>query len=342
MTARRIVAAITVVLLALLAAVKPVSAEQVLLRQKFFPPRDLVYDFWASGTAAISGSALFTRAQQQKRSGRQVVQQTVNGRLAARIESVDADGNGTLTFELGKLGIETTAMGQSTHMTLDPAQGIIEANGQIIALGELQQVLRWVEAHKLTISPRGKVLAISAPGPVPIRTLRGGPLPLLGGAHHWQKLLEATPPWLPEQPLQVGDRWGMNMAMPVSGGSVGQPAHISVHYTLERIGQIDGDRIARIGFDGTITQSGISVPIPRGPVPGPAARSLRLTLDEKLAGQLYFNLDSGQLRSARGDATLTVQLQSPQPQQQSEASLPLVPGFETKIDLHFEVFPGKA
>lgn len=343
MTARRIVPAIAVALLVLLAAGKPVSAEQVLLRHKFFPPRDLVYDFWASGTATISGSALPTPAQQQKPSGRQVLQQTANGRLVARIESVDGDGNGTVTLELGRLGMEMSAMEQSTHVTLAPAQGTIEADGEIMASAELQQVLRWLEACKLTISPRGKVLAISAPGPVPIQPPRGGPLPLMLRPERWEKLLEATPAWLPQRPVQVGDRWGVKMAIPIPGRFAAQPADVSVRYTLERIGQIEGNRIARIGFEGGVAQSSISVPAPRGSAPGQrTAPNLQLALDEKLSGQLYFDLDSGQLHSARGDITMTARLQSAQTQQQSEAGQQPVPDFQTEFNLHFEVFPGKA
>ncbi len=341
MTTRRIVPAIAVALFVLIAAGTPVSAEQVLLRHKFFPPRDLVYDFWASGTATISGSALPTPAQQQKPSGRQVLQQTANGRLVARIESVDSDGNGTVTLKLGRLGIEMSAMEQSTHVTLAPAQGTIEADGEVMALAELQQILRWLEACKLTISPRGKALAISAPGPVPIQPPRGGLLPLMLRPERWEKLLATTPAWLPQRPVQIGDRWGMNVAIPIPGCFAAQPADISVRYTLERIGQIDGNRIARIGFEGGIAQSGISVPVPRGPMRGPAARNLQLTLDEKLSGQLYFNLDSGQLHSARGDITTTARLQSTQTQQQSEAGQQPVPHFQTEFNLHFEFFPGK-
>ena len=158
----------------------------------------------------------------------------------------------------------------------------------------------------------------------------------------WQKLLEAPTAWLPRQPMQIGDRWGMNMAIPMPGGFAAQPADVSMLYTLERIGEIDGNRIARIGFEGRIAQTGISVPVPRGSTRGPAARNLHLALDEKFSGQLYFDLDSGQLRSARGDITMTLQLQSAQTQEQSAASQQPAPGFETKLNLHFEVFPGKA
>jgi len=340
MTMRRIAGAIVVVLLALLAAGKPVSAEQVLLRHKFFPPRDLVYDFWISATATVSGSALAGTGQQQKQSGQQIVQQTVNGRLAARIESVDSHGNGTLTFKLGRLGMETTAKGQSTHMTLDPARGIIQANGQIIALGELQQVLCWIQTCKLTISPRGKVLIVPAPVTAPTPTLRRVPLPLLSAVHHWQRLLEAIPPWLPEQPVRVGDKWGMNIGIPTRGGSAGQPAHIGVHYTLERIGEIDGDRIARIAFQGAVAYSDVSIPVPRGATQRTPAGSIQLIIDQHLAGQLYFNLDNGQMHSARGDGTVTVQVQRSQ-RQQSQASPPPVPGLHARLSIHFEVFPGK-
>jgi len=233
-------------------------------------------------------------------------------------------------------------MEQSTHVTLDPAQRTIEANGKVMALAELPQVLRWLEACKLTISPRGKVLAISAPGPVPIQPPRGGPLPLMLRPERWEKLLATTPAWLPQRPVQIGDRWGMNVAIPIPGRFAAQPADISMRYTLERIGQIDGNRIARIGFEGGIAQSGISVPVPRGPMRGPAARNLQLALDEKLSGQLYFNLDSGQLHSARGDITTTARLQSTQTQQQSEAGQQPIPDFQTEFNLHFEVLPGKA
>ena len=221
MTTRRIAPVVALVLLVSLAAGMPVSAEKVLLRHKFFPPRDLVYDFWASGTATVSASGLPFGPERQQKPGALQMQQTVNGRLVVRIESVDADGNGTLTFELGRLGMEMSAMEQSTHVTIDPAQGTIEANGEAMASAELQQVLRWVEAHKLTISPRGKILAISAPGPPPIQPPRRGPLPLMLRPERWEKLLEATPAWLPRRPVQIGDRWSMKLAIPIPGGFAG-------------------------------------------------------------------------------------------------------------------------
>ncbi len=338
MTARRTVPVVAVALLALLATGKPVSAEQVLLRHKFFPPRDMVYDFWASGTATIPASPL----PQQKPSGMQVLQPTVNGRLVARIESVNADGNGAVTLQLGWLGMEVTGGERSVHITVDPAQGIMEADGKAIALAELQQVLLWLEVHKLTISPRGKVVAIAAPGPAPIQPQPERPLPLMLRPERWQKLLEAAPAWLPERPVQVGDSWGVNMAIPAPARLGAEPIQVSMRYTLQRIGHIDGNRVARIGFDGGISQTGISVPVPwGGQQEQQAASNLRLILDEALSGQLYFDVDRGQLRSARGDLTVTVRLESAQARQQSQANQRAAGGFQAEFDLHFEVFPGE-
>jgi len=344
MTRHRVALLAGLMVFTLLGVWSPVGAQQILLRHKFFPPRDLVYDFWASGTATVSGSTLPIPTQQQNPAGWQVLQQTVNGRLVARIESVDGDGNGTVTLKLGRLGMEMSAMECSIHLEFDPAQGIVEADDQAIISTELQQVLRWVEAHKLTISPRGKVLAASAPGPVTIQPSWGGPLLLMMRSEDWQKLLEATPAWLPRQPVQVGDRWGMKMAIPIPGRFAAQHADVSVHYTLEDIGYIEDNQIARIGLESGISQADIFVPAGRwgnwrG---GSAVPNLRLALDEKLSGQLYFNLDSGQLYSARGDVTMTVQLQSAQAQQQSKSSQqPAAPAFQTEFKLHFEVFPSK-
>jgi len=294
MTARRTVPVVAVALLALLATGQPVSAEQVLLRHKFFPP-----------------------------SGMQVLQPTVNGRLVARIESVNADGNGAVTLQLGWLGMEVTGGERSVHITVDPAQGIMEV-------------------HKLTISPRGKVVAIAAPGPAPIQPQPERPLPLMLRPERWQKLLEAAPAWLPERPVQVGDSWGVNMAIPAPARLGAEPIQVSMRYTLQRIGHIDGNRVARIGFDGGISQTGISVPVPwGGQQEQQAASNLRLILDEALSGQLYFDVDRGQLRSARGDLTVTVRLESAQARQQSQANQRAAGGFQAEFDLHFEVFPGE-
>ncbi len=149
--------------------------------------------------------------------------------------------------------------------------------------------------------------------------------------------------WLPQQPVQISDSWGVNMAIPMRGRFTAQPAEVSARYTLQHIGQIDRSRIARIGFEGGISQADISVPTGRwgnwrG---GSAVPNLRLALDEKLSGQLYFNLDSGQLHSARGDVTMTVQLQSARDVLQWYPGQQSVPRFQTEFKLHFEVFPSK-
>ncbi len=332
-----------VVLVVLLAAVAA-NAEGVLLRYKFVPQQELAYDFWMVGTGGMIVAGVPVLPQQSKIPGRLEMQLEGNASFTMLVTAVDEQGNGTLGLEMGPLAMQMQAMGKSFHMTMDLTKGTIEVDGESIEMpaGPMQQVLPSFENLSWTISPRGKLVAISG---LPELLTGGGAMPqmpMFANMADFQKLLKEMPAWLPEAPMAVGDSWGMQMALPLPGMS-GEPLpEFAIKYTLERLGEIDGRRIARIGFEGALEGAEMAIPMPAGPAEQQrgAAEDMNMTLTETVDGQIYLDLDAGQMHSGRGNVTIDVSMAVPLPAQAGEeAGGPLA--MQMAMNLHFVVSPGR-
>ncbi len=193
-----------VVLVVLLAAVAA-NAEGVLLRYKFVPQQELAYDFWMVGTGGMIVAGVPVLPQQSKIPGRLEMQLEGNASFTMLVTAVDEQGNGTLGLEMGPLAMQMQAMGKSFHMTMDLTKGTIEVDGESIEMpaGPMQQVLPSFENLSWTISPRGKLVAISG---LPELLTGGGAMPqmpMFANMADFQKLLKEMPAWLPEAPMAV-------------------------------------------------------------------------------------------------------------------------------------------
>ena len=297
-----------VVLVVLLAAMAA-NAESVLLRHRFVPGQELVYDLWASGAA----SDLF------------ITRMGTNTQYRVPVESVDEQGNATLGLRMGPIGTQTEVLGYKIHGTMDPATGTyeLEVDGEATQLlTQSKQILaNWFglwQGVTARVSPRGKVLSISGLPELPASSM--AQMPTLG---NFFANLEEMPAWLPEEPVSVGDSWAVQVPLPLlemaplmpqvllppPGMAPAMPEELSVDYTVECLGEINHQRVARLGFEAVV--EGIDMDLgmladPGGQAPPDAIEEMHLSLDGAIDGKLYFDLDRGQVHSARGDILVSV------------------------------------
>ena len=332
------------VLVVLLAAV-PANADDVLLRFKFVPQQELVYDFWMVGTGGMNIAGLPLAPEQGKMPGKLEMELEANASFRLPVTAVDEQGNGTLGLAMGPLSMQMQAMGRSFHMTMDLTKGTLEVDGESIPMpaGPMQQVLPSFENLSWTISPRGKLVAISGLEEL----LTGGAampqMPMFANMAEFQKLMKEMPAWLPEAPVAVGDSWDMQVPLPLPGMGADPLPQFAIKYTLERLGEIDGHRIACIGFVGALEGANLLVPMPAGPAQQQrgAAEDMNMALTETVDGQIYFDVDAGQVHSARGNVVIDVSMAVPLPAQAAqEASGAGALAMQMAMKLHFVVSPG--
>lgn len=162
---------VAAVVLVLLCAVILGHAEDVVLRVKFVPQQEIVYDIWATGVATISIPGMPLLVEEEGVPGEIQAQFNANGSLSLYVTSVDEEGNATVGVRLGTLRLQGQAMGESDHMAMDSAKGIGEFDGdrQQIRAGELQQIRRWRGDVTATIAaelPLPEEAAEFLPGPI--------------------------------------------------------------------------------------------------------------------------------------------------------------------------------
>jgi len=339
---RLVVNTTTLMVLVVLLAAMVANAEGVLLRYKFVPQQELAYDFWMVGTGGMTIAGLHPAPEQSKMPGKLQMQLETNASVRLPVTAVDEQGNGTLGLEMGPLAMQMEAMGKSFHMAMDLTKGTIEVDGESIPMpaGPMQQMLPLFENLSWTISPRGKLVAMSG---LPELLTGGGTMPqmpMFANMADLQKLLKEIPGWLPEDPVAVGDSWDMQMPLPLPGMGADPLPEFAIKYTLERLGEIDGHRIARIGFEGVLEGAELAVPMPAGPAQQQpeAAEDMSMALTETVDGQIYFDLDTGQMHSGRGNVAIDVSMGVPLPAQVGEqAGKPLA--MQMGMKLHFVVSP---
>ncbi len=330
------------VMLVSLMVVTVANAEGVLLRYKFAPQQQLAYDFWMVGTGGMNIAGLPLAPEQGEMPGQLPMQLEANASFRLPVRAVDEQGNGTLGLAMGPLSMQMQAMGKAFHMTMDLSKKTVEVNGESIAMpaGPMQQVLPSFENLSVTISPRGRLIAISGLPELVSSSGTMPQMPMFSNMAKLQKLLKHIPGWLPEAPVSVGDSWGMQMPLPLPGMSTDPLPKFTIKYTLERLGEIDGHCIARIGFAGILEGANLAMPMPPGrqEQQRKATRDMSMVLTETVDGQIYFDLDAGQIHSARGNVLIDINLGVPLPTQKgNKAKEPLA--MQMGMKLHFVVSP---
>ena len=265
---------------------------QVLLRYKFTPGQVWAYDLNMTGAGAVVVSGLPETGEVSI-----PLAVAVNMPLAEVVRAVDAQGNGTLGVQLSTMGMETTALGKTTHLSLDFPRGRMEVDGQPQPLPG-PSLAEALEKLSMVVSPQGQLLKVEGLDPLTKameKTPPGGFNPLNpGGLIQMKSLLTAYSPAFPLLPVAVGDTWEEKLTLPASAPGAA-PNELLLRYTLEKLGQVDGRPLARIGMEGRFEIT--DMPTPPDQPGGQPGKLDRLVMT--VAGQMFLDLDAGQLHSAR-------------------------------------------
>ncbi len=313
-----------------------------LLRFKFIPEQELTYDVWVTGTGNLSFTGLPIPTEEGAEEGRAVqIQFNANGNVSLPVKSVDEDGNATVGLRFGALRLQGEAQGESVHIVIDLEQGTVEVNGTYEQMpdAQMQQMLGWLENLTVDISPQGKILNISGLPPIPPGGSGLGDFPMLGKTEDWQELLTSVPAAFPEGPVEVGDSWNSQIPIIMPGIEAEQLPQLTLECTLADVGQIEGHRVANIAFHGRLAGPNLSIELPVPAEKAEEATQLNLDFEETLDGNMYFDLDAGQVHRERANLSINLSFELPLPEEAAEF-LETAPSMQMSLRLHFVVSPG--
>jgi len=342
MNTSRVVVNVTIGgLLVLLLAAAGGYADGVTLRYKFVPQQQIAYQLWASGTGNVSFSGIPMAGEGQQIPEQLQAQFNANISLSLDVKSVDEQGNGVVSLSVGELRMQGQARDQSGHLVVNLEEGTVEVNGEVeqIPSAELAQMQGLLEQIQITISPQGKVLAISGLPQLPPSEQTGITLPWQD-TESWQELLDSIPAALPEGPVAVGDSWEAAMPIPLPGIDVAELPEFAVECTLKKIGEIDGHRVADIGYDGSIEVADLVCQPPGPPGEGEGPLSFNLNLEVIEEGDAYFDLDAGQIYKQRGNIFINASIEVSLPEEAAQF-FDTAPGAQINLRIHFMLSPSE-
>ncbi len=347
MNTSRVVVNVTIGgLLVLLLAAAGGYADGVTLRYKFVPGQEMTYDVWATGVGSVEFSGM--PIPDEALAGGLRLQFNANADVALYVKSVDEEGNGTVGYSLGPLQLQMEAMSRSFHVALDLARGTVEVDGetQQIPAQSMAMVAPMFQELEATISPRGKVLAISGLPQLPAQ--EGIELEMPWATEEGlNELLNAMPPDFPEGPVEVGDSWEVQMPNIMALMMPGEMEDVLpeelppmvVEYRLKSIGAIDGHAIANIEFHFALELADLEMEVPGPSQQETGPQQITLGLQEIVEGNTYFDLETGQVHSARGNIVMNVTTEFTMPEELAEF-MDAAPGASVNVRVHFVVSPG--
>lgn len=339
MTKSRVYVSVMAIMVLVLLVAASGNAGEV-LRFKFVPQQEIAYDVWVTGVGSISFAGLPIPIEGEGMPGKFQGQFNANASLSLYVKSVDEEGNATVGLRLGTLRLQGQAMGESGHIVLDLLEFTVEVNGQKqqIPKEATEQLAGLFQQLTATISPRGKVLDISGLPELPTSDEIGLSMPW-GNAAGLKEFLDSIPVPFPEGAVAVGDSWDLRMSLPLPGVVTGELPQFALHYTLKKIGEIEGHRVANIAFDGSVEAADLAFEVPGGVGESDAPVQMKIAFAESIAGNIYFDLDTGQVHSERGNLTMNVNFEVPLPEEAGQF-FPTAPSMQLGLQLHFVVSPG--
>ncbi len=342
MNTSRVVVNVTIGgLLVLLLAAAGGYADGVTLRYKFVPQQQIAYQLWASGTGNVSFSGIPMAGEDQLIREQLQAQFNANISLNLDVKSVDEQGNGVVSLSVSELRMQGQAMGESGHLVVNLDEGTVEVNGEVAQIPPqgLSQIQGLLEQIQITISPQGKVLDIAGLPQLPPSEQTGITVPWQD-TESWQELLASIPAALPEGPVAVGDSWEAAMPIPMPGIDVAELPEFAVECTLKKIGEVDGHRVADIGYYGSMEVADLVCPLPGPPGGGAGPPQFNLNLEAIEEGNAYFDLETGQVHSARGNILINIGVEVPLPEEAAQF-FDVLPGVQINLRIHFVLSPSE-
>ena len=318
-------------LLLLIVLVSAACAEEgVTLRFQFTPGDTRSYDLnvTGGGQVVIAGTPMGDMTVP--------LDMVVNGAFDLITREVDLEGNGHLGLKLGAFAMEITAMGQTQHMVMDLEKGKFTVEGKDVtppgagpgaAPGAPPGLPPGEALDKLVfvMSPRGAPVDLQGMEEFAAAMRQGNPMGMMQPAMmpNVKAMLKDYAPPFPEGPVKPGDTWEQSFKVPMPGQA--EPMALTVHYTLEDLGNIGDHQVARIGLAGDWEMKDLPMPPPAAGQPAPGKIDL---MTMKTEGQIYFDVTAGAMHSARLALTLEMEMTAaaPQPPPPPEVEKPEQPG----------------
>jgi hypothetical protein len=333
--------------------------DAVLLRFKFTPgeTRSYVLNVTGSGQMEMSGSPLGEF--------KIPLDMTLNGSFDLLTRAVEADGSGDLGVHMGVFGVDMTIMGQPTHMTMDLEKGKYTVDGKEMpapGAGAGGAAPQGVDLSKLTVvlSPQGKVKDLQGLEELLAALPKGGPMMLPGGGAlpNIKEMLKDYPPLLPAGPVAPGATWEQSVKLALPGLTEATP--MIGKYTLEKLGQMNGHQVARIGYTTDYQLNNLTLPAPApaapgaapgtpGAAPGPTGAEKINSLTVRVKGQMYFDVTGGFVHSVHLEMVMGMEMIVPPPQPPAGAAPaagdePATPAAPVKmamkdVKLYYNLYP---
>ncbi len=333
-------------LLVLVAAAQ--AQEGVILRYQFLPDESRTYDLnvTGGGQIGISGMPMGELALP--------LDLIINGAFEMVTRDVDAEGNGHLRVNIGPMAMAVTVLGRTTHVVMDLGKGTLLLDGKEVKLPERAEAGMTAGAalSKLTfvMSPQGGLVDVEGMEEFLAAMREAGPMGAMSPAMmpNLKEMLKGYSPLFPEGPVAPGEGWEQAFRFPIPGQP--EPALLSIKYVLEKMGDIGGHKIARIGFSGEWELKDLPLQAPAEGQPSPGKIDLMAMQTE---GQIYFDVTAGFLHSVRMalamdmEMTTTAPLGPPVAQGQPGAAGPPPPEGEPEggtvrlkgMKLYYNLYP---
>jgi hypothetical protein len=254
----------------------------VLLRYKFAPGESVTYEMDMDGDFAVTTT---NRANNQQ----QAMNATMQMRMDMSMETlaVDDEGVGEVRVKYGGMDMDMQMGAQNIHAEFDLAEGVVRMGEQTQELPEATKKIM-AEGMTMRMTPQGKVVEIKGG-----EALQQAMAAFGGGQQGFnlnlKEMLEKGQVQFPDGPVQVGDKWTQEQAIPI-GQTVGDQL-AKVDYEVLAFEHVDGRPCAKLGMGMALQTEGEGGAFP---IQNPAGLSVTMkdmNLDGK--GVLWFDYETG-------------------------------------------------
>lgn len=284
---------------ALLAPV--VTAQAVVLEQKWTPGQDLNYQTALRGTVNVQtpASANFPLAGVPFE-----VEVRGDGIAQFKTLSVDKSGVGTVTVRVPRFDLRGESWGQKGQLTLSETASKFSLNGKAIKFGDGTNPLGSAKTA-LRISRQGRVIGIQsleakAPAAPPAKDEADDktvdPAAAIDrGALLTAAIIRALPTLWPGRDIAPGESWQAQVVFPVA--SPADPKKVTPtqfgqwDLTLKGAETVGGRQLQRVGVAG-------SLGVDSAQFTAPTATAPRSVAKQEISGDLWFDAAAGQLARA--------------------------------------------
>jgi len=273
------------------------DAERVLLRYQWNAGDEITWEVISETTATITMRDL-TQDPPAENAMEMWMRSTMP--LTLVVESVDADGNGTLSYRIGVMEMDMLQGGQQQYIVMDPEAGTMTVNGEEQELPE-QMMPGMLGDMKLVLSPRGEMIDAQIPEGSPMAGMFGGM-----DMAQLMRMSQQSQVTFPEQPVSVGYSWGSSMASPFGDPDENQ-FDATMVLTLGGLPTVGGVQCARIDMVGAMDMAELPMTMTMGGGAGPMPEGIEMKMGPmhvSVAGSMMFNPAAGRVVSGDIDVLM--------------------------------------